>query len=316
MTMNKRTRRSFTLIELLVVMGVIALLAAVTALGYRGIAKDTKLASGKNTVMAVLENARGLAMKNNEITGVVFRARLDNNKNYIEASIVKWSRQTARARYSQASQVVIDRLIPVAGTPVRRLPVGIQIAAPFYSGSTTHPCNGQVSENDNVWVTCSHLAAINQDTGTGETPGSMLAVLYSPSGNTISRNSHTSADRMWVDFNNDRLQQLNGANINYWPTTGQYDFGSCSNFYGTPNQDSGPFQHKFELDEPFIDIAAYLAVFDDDAVRELYVPSDWNSVLVGSPQAAYVNRRDNYTQYITNNADRIHFNRYTGVAMR
>ena len=51
--------RSFTLIELMVVVGIIAVLGGITALAYRGVAKDAKLSSAKNTVMAVLDNARG-----------------------------------------------------------------------------------------------------------------------------------------------------------------------------------------------------------------------------------------------------------------
>ena len=66
-------------------------------------------------------------------------------------------------------------------------------------------------------------------------------------------------------------------------------------------------------DEPFVVIAPFLAVYDDDEARELGDTANWDDPqiyqqdLVGLP---------NDPGYITENANRIHFNRYTGVVMR
>ena len=79
-------RRAFTLTELLVAIAIIGILAAITVVGIRAISKDAKLASGKNTVMAVLANARARAIKDNRIVLVAFRPRLvGENKQIVEA---------------------------------------------------------------------------------------------------------------------------------------------------------------------------------------------------------------------------------------
>ena len=67
----------------------------------------------------------------------------------------------------------------------------------------------------------------------------------------------------------------------------------------------------FELgharDEVAINIVPFVAVFDDGDARERFGDDDWN---------VDVTRDGELTQYIVQYADRIHFNRYTGVAMR
>ena len=67
-------RPAFTLAELLVVMAIIALLATITVVAVGAIAKDARIASAKNTIVASLGNARAIAMKDNEVVMVAFRA--------------------------------------------------------------------------------------------------------------------------------------------------------------------------------------------------------------------------------------------------
>jgi hypothetical protein len=58
--------------------------------------------------------------------------------------------------------------------------------------------------------------------------------------------------------------------------------------------------------EPFISMTPILAVFNEKEFRTSVNPNDWNSS----------NLRDNaYTEYIDQNADRIQFNRYSGVPL-
>ena len=283
---------AFTLMELLVVMGIIAMLAGITALAYRAVAKDSKLSSAKNTVMAVLDNARSLAMRNNEIVVVAFRPRLDGREQYIEAVLAKWTRQSARVTVNFGggpAVQVIDRYLPLPNVEPRRLPVGIQVAGPFYAASL-----------DDQWVTLSHFPAMNT-TNNGEVPGAILGVMFSPNGRTIMYNAKSDAQRVWIDFNNDNLMQWAGNAINMGVAMTE------------PFYQSGMFEHQQVEDESAISMVPFLAVVDDEQVRELKDVSQWNMV---NGAAAFASRRADYTEYITNNADRIHFNRYTGVAMK
>ena len=303
------SQRAFTLTELLVVMGIVALLSALTALGYRSIAKDAKIASGKNTVMAVLDNARAMAMKTNQIVMVVFRPRLDGKEEYVEAVTAKWSGDSGIALAPSAQ--VVDRFVPIPGVPTRSLPVGIKVAGPFYGFAV-----GANANLDDKWITVTHLPAVT-DNGQGEAPGEMLGVMFDPSGTTITASSATDAARIFVDFNNDSLQQF-GNQVTGVTKLDYYSFLPSDGLPTPPTigaaQFNGQyFNQEFESDEPYIDVVPYLAVFDDDKAREFYDITRWSTPPSSTPGP---NRLADYTEFITQNADRIHFNRYTGVAMK
>jgi prepilin-type N-terminal cleavage/methylation domain-containing protein len=280
-------RRCFTLVELLVVMGVIAVLGIVTTLSYRGIAQDAKLASGKNTVAAVLDNARGLAMRNNRIVVVVFRPRLDGREQYVECVIAQSTGESivgTTTLNGPPREFVVDRFAPVPGVPARTLPKGVKVSGPGYG-----------TDDDFGWVTQSHLPAINS-VGLGEAAGAQVAVMFSPAGNTLTNNSQSDAERAFVDFNHDEAQTFGAAGnaVDY------------SAIIGGP-QYLAMFEQDFETDECYITIAPFLAVFDDDEVRQLSDLTEWGDALT---------RATDYSAYINSNADRLHFNRYTGVVMK
>lgn len=280
-----RDRRGFTLIELLVVMGIIAVLGAITTLGYRTIARDAKLASGKNTVAAVLDNARGLAMKNNRIVLVTFRPRLEAyNKQRVEAVISQYTGESVRAQVGTGWQVV-DRFAPIPGVPSRLLPEGIKVAGPGYG-----------SNADTSWIVVSHLPRINQLSGNGEAHGEIVGVMYAPDGTTLSRNTATDSARLFVDFDNSGTQSWNGAVVNYSAPIGAAQFNGQY------------FEHRLDSDEPYIAIAPFLAVFNDEDARSLYDIDAWLN--------APLQRNADYTDYISRNVDPIYFNRYTGVVMK
>lgn len=317
-------RRAFTLIELLVVMGIIAVLAGVTVLGYRGIAKDAKLSSAKNAVMAALDNARGLAMKNNEIVCVVFRARLDGNKQYLEAVTGKYSRQSSIVTINNGADTpqAIDRFAPIPGIPPRRLPAGVKIAGPYYTAGS-----------DEQWVTNSHLPLINQSgqfAGDGEAPGRLLGVMYSPDGRVITSNAHTDSYRSWVDFDNDGIQRW-GPIQSEWTNYSMPPVNMCNNNLTEPVNLNPPYciglrwQQRLEHDEPYINFMPFLAIFDDDVLREVADVTRWKT----DASNGYDARRWDYSVYIGGYpigqfdprlprgvADRIHFNQYTGVVMK
>jgi hypothetical protein len=138
--------------------------------------------------------------------------------------------------------------------------------------------------------------------------------MFSPSGTLLANNSVSDANRIFVDYNGNGLQDLsNGSTqILYSTTSSNWPTIAPGNFNGQFPTHHGYFEQLFEDDEPYIEIAPFLAVFDDAEVRQLYDPQRWNYQTGG----AFANRRDDYTEYLNANADRVHFNRYTGVVMK
>ena len=253
-----RRRCAFTLVELLVVMGVIAVLATLTLVSVRAITDNARLSSATNTVMAALDNARALAMKKNTIVLVVFRPRFEgNNKQIVEVVTAKWTGES----FVDPDDKVVDRFVPIPDIPVRSIPVGIKIGAPRYGPN-----------EDRLWITQAHLPAIDQQTGSGEAPGKLMAIMYAPDGTTITRNSQSDSRRMYVDFDNNREQDDDGG-VN----------------------DDPDFNQTFENDEPFLAMAPFIAVFDDDEAREMFDTSQWGNVDI---------RRGDLTEYRSANGKR------------
>ena len=300
----RRAPAAFTLTELLIVMGVIAALSVLTLVSMRAIVKDARLASATNTITASLENARALAMKKNNIVLLVFRARLDGDDGVVVDIVpCEWTGESYRNGIGVSAVRVIDRFMPIPTAPVRTLPRGIKVAAPFYARG-----------DDAVWATQSHLPAT---AAFNEVAGVIFGVMYGPDGVTLSNNAHSDSDLLWVDFNFDPTA-LNGPFIlnggtNFLP----HGFLSPPE----PNADlSDPtfYEQNFNDDEPFVVIAPFLAVYDDDAARELGRVDQWNTLLFYQEDLVGVPNDPNPTipSYITANAKRIHFNRYTGVVMK
>jgi prepilin-type N-terminal cleavage/methylation domain-containing protein len=283
-------RRAFTLAELLVAMGVIAVVASVTVISVKGISQDARLASGKNAVTAALASARGRAIASNRITAVVFRPQFDGLEQRVEIVIAEWNGDTTWVDVTGEGTKLLDRFVPVADVPARRLPKGIKVAAPDYAFDN--------AAGDFTWVVQSHLPAINQVTGLGEIAGRMVGVLFGPDGTTILRNPDSNATRAFVDFNVDRLQNVGGSEVSY-PTT-----LSSSQWF------ESFFDQVFEEDETFFTIAPFLSVYDDDEARDRRT-TDWTNA-----QDVYDELTGPNTGYISLEADRLHFNRYTGVVMR
>jgi hypothetical protein len=280
---------------------------------YRGIAADARLASGRNAVAAVLDNARGLAMKNNKIVLVVFRPRLEGKNQHIEAVFAEYKESGAACVGCAAVPTgpctcasVVDRFAPISGVPARELPRDVKVGSPSYPANV-----------DTEWRVVSHLPAIDQVSGLGERAGEQIAVMFGPDGTLLANNSVTDAARIFVDYNDNGLQDLSTGSgsptqILYATTSNNWPSIAPANFNGAFPTHHGYFEQPYENDEPYVEIAPFLAVFDDAEVRRLYDPQRWNYQTAG----AFVNRRNDYTQYLNQNADRVHFNRYTGVVMK
>ncbi len=285
-------RRGFTLIELLIVMGVIGVLSVLTLVSVKAITADARLSSATNTVTAALANARAIAMKKNSIVLVVFRPQFEGNaRQRVELVTAKWTGDSYLTFGSGgANPTVIDRFVPITDVPFRNLPVGVKVAGPLYADN-----------EDDTWVTQTHLPAVNQVTGAGEVPGRMIGVMYGPDGTTLSRNSQSDSDQTWVDFVaifDAGEPKVRADNNQFSPSARSMEFF---------------FEQKIADDETFVTVAPFLAVYDDTQARELK-SLDWDN----SPQGRqnYEDELTGLSGYITRNADRIHFNRYTGVVMK
>ncbi len=286
-------RRGFTLVELLIVMGVIGVLAVLTLVSVKAITADARLSSATNTVTAALANARATAMKKNQIVVIVFRPQfVGTREQAVEIVTAEWTGQSLL----DASGNVIDRFVESSDAERRRLAVGIKVAGPLYESAVLG------FERDESWVTQSHLPAIDQDSWLGapnEVPGGIIGVMYAPDGTTISQNPRGDSTAVFVDFNDDGGQRL--ANIDY--------------DYLTPlSTPSLTFDQFLADDEPIVIVVPYLSVFDDNDARESRsndwtTPAGYEADLTGDGSPANPG-------YITLNADRLHFNRYTGVVMK
>lgn len=279
----RRFPRAFTLTELLVVMAVIAVLGGITVIAVRGISKDARMASAENTLVAVLDNARAVAMKENRIVLLVLRPRLvGDREQVVEAHLAQW---TGESGFNSDGCVrVVDRFVPIPGIPPRPLPRGIKVAGPRYG-----------EDKDDHWATQPHLPAIDQSnptSSTSEEPGEMLGVMFAPDGTVIYRNSRSDSLRTWFDANGDGLIRHRGI-----------DYPVSDN-----SVDCGFFFYSIQDDETFVNFSPFLAVFDDDDARERRT-NDWTT------QNGYEADLTDPAGYIAEFGRRIHFNRYTGVVM-
>ena len=193
--------RGFTLLELIVVMVVMAILAGLSAIAYRGIAADMQMSAAVNTVTAALDNARAIAIKHNRYVITVFRPKLDDDgtTQYIELVIAEWNGDSASANRGDGDIWTYDRFVPVPKVLVRTISGGVNVAGPGYG-----------TGDDTVWWACSYLPATN------EPFGSLIGVLYSPEGRVVVRNAESGSDRIWVDYNRDWIQTINATTQIVW----------------------------------------------------------------------------------------------------
>ncbi len=292
--------RGFSLMELIVVIVVIAIVAAVTTVAYRSMARSYRLSASVNTVTAALENARALAIRNNRYTLTTFRPRLsaDGRSQVIEVVVAEWRGDSANAS-NGGSYWTYDRFEPVRGLSVRQLGVGANVAGPGWSLA-----------NDDLWMVSSYLPKIDIDRN-AEPLGDLVGVLYSPEGRVVFRNSESGADRLWVDFNMDGRQTIDSDPNRDGNTDDAFVLDWVEGV--TQTIPSGAYFGLEGVDgEPFIAVVPFLAVFDERSVRAEYDTAP--------PWGTSTDADDRYQAYtddvIATDADRIQFNRYSGVVMR
>ncbi|HWB20713.1 MAG TPA: prepilin-type N-terminal cleavage/methylation domain-containing protein [Phycisphaerales bacterium] len=135
------------------------------------------------------------------------------------------------------------------------------------------------TDEDNTWYVASNLSK------TSEEAGNVIGVMYGPDGTRRMNSPVNDSDFFWIDFNGDQRQTPD--------PTGQF-VGSI-------------YEMHDATDEICIELVPLLSVFDEQACREIEGDSDWTNSAT---------RQAELGDYINKNADRINFNRYTGVAMK
>ncbi|MFO0894609.1 MAG: hypothetical protein U0574_06585 [Phycisphaerales bacterium] len=292
-----RRGAGFTVVELLVVIGVILVLAVLTATGVQRVTKESRVATATNQVMASLGQARALAIRENRPMLVTFRARTDplvpGNDQRTEIVIGRWTGQILKVVASAndpASEVWNLPFIehPEAGRRV--LPTGIKVAGPRTD-----------FDQDGIWVT--------QPEYRNNEYGRSIGVLFAADGTVATRLPNgigvAQYESAYLDADQD----------------GQQDVGNSSG-------GSRFFEYNEEVDEPSVQYVRTLAVFDDADAREVYAPSNWagsnqaSGDASGSPPgpdcsqlpAGQSRMRCEQSSYINQFAERINFNRFTGVA--
>ena len=295
---RRRTRRGFTLTELLVAMGIIAIIGGITAIGIRTVAQDAKLSSATNTVTAALDAGRALAIRRNRTVVVAFRPQLDGDqRTRIEVITAEFAgdsetRAIIMGNSGPSQPRIIDRFRPISGIARRVLPTGIGIAGPF------HVFDG--ASDVQPWLVTTDLARPQ------ESPGRVIGVMFRADGSTVMQDSARDAHFIWIDVNDDDRRT----------------FELDTNDDGAPesNHIDDWMMHKGPDDEPLIQMVRYLAVYDHDGAREWGDTSTWtNSANWQNPttwEPGGNTREAELIEYINEYADRLHFNRYTGVVMR
>jgi prepilin-type N-terminal cleavage/methylation domain-containing protein len=302
------TRRcGFTLVELIVVIAVMTILASISGLAFRRIAADLRMASAESLLSASLDNARALAIKKNRYVMAVFVPRLinDRTQQVTDIIIAEWRGDSMNANFSESDVQIftVDRFLPVQGVEVRTLKNGVNVAAPDYTSQ----------HREEYWATSTFLPDITFSNNNSDIWGRVSAILFSPEGRVVTRNSKTAAYRTWVDFNfdgeqtydpdPDRDPATNDAEVVGWLTNTP---DVRDSHYSSMRWLWGVYLHG-EGGEPFVNLAPWVTVYDEKKFRTLYPSSSWQS---------WDERERDYTEFIATTTTPIRFNRYSGVSMK
>ena len=337
---NLRPRRAaFTLLELLVVMGILLVLAVLTAFSVGKVTSDAKLANATNTLVAMLGNARAIAVRDNAYVMVTFRVAPDRRSRAVprdpptvQVITARWTGEVVTVSTPLPNpnppvpggvvaepipdDVFADRFVPVPGVPMRELPAGVMVGGPAFGFVT----DASVGLNDRYWRTLPRFAgtlnlAVTPPTFTPDLArtelGWSIGVLFGPDGRVLSRNPQQVLEVVTSASGNQNayVKSFVDYDGNGFPAR-----GTTSVFGGAPvNVDF--FVYDEPRDEPLVDYVPYLAVFNDAEARKQFNATTWQGTGAGaiggngnpSPRV-----RDQ-TSFIEEQSDRITFNRYSGV---
>ncbi|MCH2133735.1 MAG: prepilin-type N-terminal cleavage/methylation domain-containing protein [Phycisphaerales bacterium] len=324
-------RPAFTLLELLVVIAIIVIVTALTLVAYRGVATDMRMSAAVQEVGSILEQARSRAIRDSRPTIVAFRSRVTSGgEHFVEAVVGQASGEQFLWTNDTQSSDPLDyqpaaRFVPIRGIEPREMPRDVSFATPAHQFG-----------DDELYVMTSRVDQTN------EPPGVLPAIMFGPDGEPVSYDQETDAALIFLDFNGDGGQRVNGIDYcNHWeeqsfnseepcppdrrsftpgfaPTDGcwvlneRLPTGLIHPDEVVFDGDEGiPFCAQQDGDEPFLVLATELMLFDEKAARERYGISTWTR---DKPGAARRGRDIN--GFINETGVRIRLNRYTGVSQR
>jgi prepilin-type N-terminal cleavage/methylation domain-containing protein len=288
----RRFAGGFTLIELLVVIGILGLLGVLTIISVQRLSRSSRVSSSVNTVTNFLQSARAYAIRENKLVVVAFRPIWDvNNKQrpqQTELVAAEWTKEGIVFAGAPGQLDIADRFVPINGLPSIRLPAGIKVAGPLYEDG-----------EDGNWVTQGEMSQIMQGCREAIEYSRMIAVMFAPDGALVTRNPAASAgdSKAFIDFN---LRDLSPADNDPQDVV---QAGGCA----TSTFQQYWMQDNVE-DETNLTLVPFLAIFDDRQARESAKFLDWSN------SANMVAELLGPNGFVTTNGQRIHFNRFTGVA--
>ncbi len=327
---------AFTLLELLVVMGILLILATLTAISVGKVTRDAKLSNATNVLVASLGNARAIAIRDNAYVMVTFRIAPDRRfrtlprePQVVQVVTARWTGEVVIKPTPGAfvppqiadfpDDVYADRFIAVPGVPTRELPAGILVAGPAFGYVT----DNDPGANDQQWRTQPRFAgtvnlAANPPTFQADLTrtevGWAIGVLFGPDGRVLSRNPEQVLEvntenaggaaanaytKGWVDIDGDGYPRKNLTLPGWSPTT-----------------NVSWFVYKEPTDEPMVDLVPFLAVFNDAEARDRFDASRWRGPNIngsGPNPDNWPARIRDLSAFVEEQSDRITFNRFTGV---
>ena len=291
----------FTLLELLIVIGIIGILSVVTVISVSAISRDIKLSTGINRVTAALASARAEAIRSNKPILLSFRMvkdlRRPGKPARVEVAVASWTGEfLSPEQVGYDGRAWSERYELVQDIPPQLLPEGIKVACSYADF-------GLVTDGQNAWsvmasgpFTGPYYTNDDRPYFECEDRGEMIGVLFGPDGGLLTRNSDSVSSgslwvNKWIDFNGDgRLERGAG-------------------FTGNPNTTF--FAQNDTIDEPFMNMAQFLVVYDEERAKEEVDYTIWLDENTAGGRATV--RNQYLGAWINENADRIHFNRYTGL---
>jgi len=309
-----RLRAGFTLIELMVVIGILISLATLTAIGVAKVTKDARFSKGVSQVMNALETARTLAIKEHRIVMVVFTVKTERTGTTVSSAGVltdtitrQWTRilatrlrdelvnNSTTTTTANTFSVYMDMFEQHPNFSPIDLPDGIKVAAPQMD----------YERNDDVWITQPTFRDTNTNFDDMEY-GSMIGVMFDVNGALLSKITGGGSANQGMGRYAVLDMDQNGL---------QLPLNSKEN-------GAGWFTYNIEGEESNIQLAPFLSVFNDTAMRELFDVNKWKgpsfTVNWVPPCSSFVSGRTrmncDQTEYINQFGEKIYFNRYTGRA--
>ena len=298
-------RSGFTLLELLIVIAIITVLSVVTVISVGSISRDVKLSTGINRVTSTLATARAEAIRSNKPVMVSFRmvkdVRRPGKPAQVEMAVSRWTGEfltPTQVGYSGNAHSERYELVPQI--PPQLLPDGVKVGCSYADF-------GLVNNGEEVWcfMTSGPFLPVDVDSDgsadyfTSQDKGEMIGVLFGPDGQLLTRNTQSLTSGgvwvcKWIDFNNDG--KLERATV--LP-------GNSNNSF---------FYQNDTIDEPFMNMAQFLVIYDEQRAREEVDFTLWSGETSAGAHA--LAKHNSLGVWVNENADRIHFNRYTGMAER